>query len=290
LVFFIFVTYLIYNMAEGVKKLEMDNFNKKKVPSLVTITFTSGEEVVYHRIGDELCSRSILTEVLQNKYQITEQKENEKYLDSLADTFQLLDSKYKSLLEDAKRLFAQNNKVQTVALEQVQTSILTAKELEWLQSMLRKEGYEIGRRLFSTSGHEDCVKAFHDNCNDKGATLTVVKALSGKVIGGVTTIPWSSAAGYAQDEKAWLFRLDKNSYNRIDLKNENDLAVYHHVNYGPTFGNGHDLRLTTRSGKGVFSYCKKSAYKSGLLSEVATVVKLYFKEYEVFLIDHLTLD
>jgi len=282
-------------MAEGVKKLEMDNFNKK-VPSLVTITFTSGEEVVYHRIGDELCSRSILTEVIQNTYQTSEQKENEKYFGSLADKFQLLDSQYKSLLEDAKRVFAQRiaqrNKVQTaVVLEQVQTSILTAKELRWLQSMLRKDGYVISKRLFSTSGHENCVKAFHDNCDDKGATLTVVKASNGWVLGGVTTIPWSSAAGYATDEKAWLFRLDKNSYKRIDLKSENALAVYHNQNYGPTFGNGHDLRLTSRSaGKGAFSYCKKSAYKSGIISEVATVIKLYFKEYEVFLIDHLTLD
>jgi len=277
-------------MAEGVRKLEMDNFDKKKVPSLVKITFTSGEEIVYHRIGDELCSRSIVTEVIENKYQISEQKENEKYFDSLADTFKLLDSQYKSLVEDAKRLFAHNNKVQTAVLEQVQTSILTAKELGWLQSMLRKDGYVIGRRLFSTEGHEDCVKAFHNNCDDKGATLTVVKTSSGKVIGGATTLPWSSTAGYAQDEKAWLFRLDKNSYNRIDLKSEDGLAVFHHPNYGPTFGNGHDLCITARCGGKIISYCKKCAYKSGLLNEKEAHIKLYFKEYEVFLIDNLTLD
>ena len=123
-------------MAAVVSKLEMGNLNEKKMPNFLTVTFTSGEEVVYHRIGEKLDSTSIINQVMRKKYKISDEKECEKYTESITDKFQLLDMQYKSVLEDAERLYTQSNK----AVSGMKTSILKEKESGWLQKILHKEG------------------------------------------------------------------------------------------------------------------------------------------------------
>lgn len=84
---------------------------------------------------------------------------------------------------------------------------------------------------------------FHNLCNNKGPTVTLVYNPSGSVYGGYTSLNWRSTNAYQIDANAFLFRLYQNGNlqpKKFPRKgNGND--VYDHVSYGPTFGGGHDL-------------------------------------------------
>lgn len=58
-------------------------------------------------------------------------------------------------------------------------------------------------------GTRDTFKApkFHELCDGKGATISIIKSKCGKVFGGYTSTAWSSVRGYKKDEKAFLFSL-----------------------------------------------------------------------------------
>ena len=88
---------------------------------------------------------------------------------------------------------------------------------------------------------------FHTNCNNKGATVTVLYNSNGSVYGGYTSISWRSVGDYGIDQKAFLFRLYQNrTFKPIQFPvASQDHAIYDVANYGPTFGSGHDLRTFT---------------------------------------------
>lgn len=90
------------------------------------------------------------------------------------------------------------------------SNILTKNSnIKFLISRLKSSGWSFGTKLFSS--REDCanVQDFHDKCDDKGATLTVVKRKSGIIFGGFTPIFWGSSAThkYVEEPTAWLFDL-----------------------------------------------------------------------------------
>ena len=85
---------------------------------------------------------------------------------------------------------------------------------------------------------------FHKMCDNRGPTVTVVYNTQGSVYGGYTSLAWDSSGGqYKRDDKAFLFQLVC-SYDKRFRKfhsNKTDKSVYHHYQYGPTFGSGHDF-------------------------------------------------
>lgn len=80
---------------------------------------------------------------------------------------------------------------------------------------------------------------FHQLCDNKGPTLTLIKTSDGKRIGGFTFKDWNkNTNNYISDNKAFLFDLDKNQrYNVVNA----DKAIYSGGEYGPIFGGHHDL-------------------------------------------------
>lgn len=105
---------------------------------------------------------------------------------------------------------------------------------------------------------------FHDECDGQGKTLILVQDTSGLIFGGFASIPWSSSNAYKKAPGSFLFTL-ANTYNaqptKFSLKNENDKhAVCHYSNYGPTFGDGHDLYISSGCNNNDESYSDFSAY------------------------------
>jgi len=91
--------------------------------------------------------------------------------------------------------------------------------------------------------------AFHRLCDGEANTVTVIKNTNGFIFGGFASVPWSSLNGfYKKDNSAFLFSLTNPSNTPLKLKvyiPEN--AVCHHLSYGPTFGGGHDLYVSSLS-------------------------------------------
>ena len=53
------------------------------------------------------------------------------------------------------------------------------------------------------------AKKFHELCDNKGATLSIIKARTGKRFGGFTKLSWDSSNSYKMnDPAAFLFSVD----------------------------------------------------------------------------------
>jgi hypothetical protein len=85
---------------------------------------------------------------------------------------------------------------------------------------------------------------FHKRCDNKGATVVLVKSTSNHIFGGFAHTPWTSSSGGTSDPKAFLFSWNfKEIYS---LSNKDDpYALYHCSGYGPIFGGSCDLFIAS---------------------------------------------
>ncbi len=104
--------------------------------------------------------------------------------------------------------------------------------------------------------------AFHRLCDGKSNTVTVIKNTNGFIFGGFTSIPCSTSGDYKADSTAFLFSLTNPSNTPLKMKVKlPEYAVRNYLNYGPTFGGGHDLHVFSLSNKNRDSYMNLKSYE-----------------------------
>ena len=114
--------------------------------------------------------------------------------------------------------------------------------------------------LIYNLSYGNTAKSFHNYCDNKGPTLTVVYATSGYYFGGYTTENWDCSGAYKKDANAFIFSLNNNKY----AKASNDNAIYCASNYGPTFGGGNDLYIADKCNENSNSNnCTNNTYNFG---------------------------
>ena len=87
--------------------------------------------------------------------------------------------------------------------------------------------------------------------DNKGPSITIIRnKANGKIAGGYTEVTWTTRNGYAADPNAFVFSVD--SKEKYSVKNVNN-AIFDHVSYGPTFGNGHDLHIASNGNTNINS-------------------------------------
>ncbi|XP_067047367.1 uncharacterized protein [Acropora muricata] len=115
----------------------------------------------------------------------------------------------------------------------------------WFRPVAQSNGQWI--LCWRASLHGWAATTFHSLCDNKGPTVIIVKDTNNNIFGGYTSIPWRSENRYKNDPKAFLFSL-KNSTNNprklLQLDSSSSTSVYDGASYGPTFGHGHDLRIS----------------------------------------------
>ena len=133
--------------------------------------------------------------------------------------------------------------------------------------------------LFRSSVDGKSVDNFHSKCDNKGPTLSIIETTEGHIVGGYSCAPWKSSGGYCRSDGAFLFHLSGSQLLKSDLTGSYDSnAIYCHQSYGPTFGCGHDLRVSssfTVDSKVGNSYHRSSSWPLSSQS-------LQIKEMEVF--------
>lgn len=105
--------------------------------------------------------------------------------------------------------------------------------------------------LYKASRDGFDANTFHNRCDNKGRTITIIQSTKNYLFGGYTSVPWTSLGNYAVDSNAFLFTLT-NPFNNPPTKYpiagfNTQAAVYHHNAYGPTFGNNYDLHVCSNS-------------------------------------------
>ena len=64
----------------------------------------------------------------------------------------------------------------------------------------------VPKLLYECTDDSKSAEAFHESCDGKGATLTVIRCTDGYVFGGYNPGSWTSR-GYGRGENAFLFSL-----------------------------------------------------------------------------------
>jgi len=94
------------------------------------------------------------------------------------------------------------------------------------------------------------ASAFHLKCDNKGATVVIIKSSNGFVFGGYSATSWDSMSGYRGNPSTFLFTLT-NPHNipptRYSAKSNDNNSIFCHSTYGPTFGSGHDIYICNNS-------------------------------------------
>jgi hypothetical protein len=166
--------------------------------------FRTGQVVI--NFDDALLRRDLLTEA--EFYQI----------DSLV---QLL----KTNVE--KKMFYSNTKILSSEFQMQLNQFLGNNNQQWqLIYRASRDGYT--------------AKSFHQFCDNRAPTMTVIRSQNGCIFGGFTTIPWSSSGFEQADSSAFLFTL-KNPFGipptkYLIRKQAVQFAVCHKPKSGPTFG------------------------------------------------------
>lgn len=104
--------------------------------------------------------------------------------------------------------------------------------------------------LYRGSLHGFRAFDFHAKCDHVPKTLTIIKATSGNIFGGYTETTWDKRSGYKLDRNAFLFSLANSEQRPVRVNVANDRegnAIYCHEMYGPTFGDGRDLKIGDNS-------------------------------------------
>jgi hypothetical protein len=158
--------------------------------------------------------------------------------------------------------------------------ILTREEGQSLKEMTKsKHGILLYRA--SRDGFES--KVFHEKCDGKANTITLIETDGNYVFGGFTTAKWSSSDGHIADSKAFVFSLRRNgescmhkfiikeysnqalnlnwrsSYYASNTRKTSESqyfkdAILGYPMYGPIFGNGPDFLISDKSNINIGSY------------------------------------
>lgn len=107
--------------------------------------------------------------------------------------------------------------------------------------------------IYKASRDSFDANEFHSRCDNRGATVTVIRSNNNYLSGGHTAIPWTSGGTYKSDTSAFLFTLinphaiPPTEY-MIKPTSVRDV-VNRNSGYGPTcmFGGGSDLRVANNS-------------------------------------------
>lgn len=172
-----------------------------------------------------------------------------------------LENRIQSTLTSAQKMLlgsanSHAEEVKSLELPRGTGSIMNEREFCWLSGKLYDENRTWGARIFSSSNDGNTVKAFREKCDLKGATITLIETIDGKVFGGFTSRPWDGQKnwGVYSAKSAWLFTLRGGPMKKIQIKEEHYFRAVSDgktetfgVVYGPIFGNvnnKHDLSVS----------------------------------------------
>jgi len=117
--------------------------------------------------------------------------------------------------------------------------------IKLISSQLKRKNINITRIY---SGKKDGFSAakFHELCDNKGATISLISNDLNAIFGGYTSESWTSPSSfykYKSDLTSFLYQFKPN-LNIFDKKDEDGNHIFHYSTYMITFGDGYDLKIS----------------------------------------------
>ena len=127
--------------------------------------------------------------------------------------------------------------------------------INWIKKSINKNKIKV-EKIFSMKINGNLSKDFHNYCDNRGPTLTIIKTTNNKIFGGFTPLNFESYGGikYDKDDQTFIFSL--NLMKKYKMINKEKDAIYCEEKYGPYFG-GKDCFFESNMKKGI-TYANKS--------------------------------
>lgn len=104
----------------------------------------------------------------------------------------------------------------------------------------------------------DDSTTFHNKCDGKMQTLTLIETMQGRRFGGYTKLYWDHSENFkSDDEGAFIFSIDKKT--KINCSDQTKV-IYCSNNQGPTFGKGPDIFISNKFLSKESSSCIRGSY------------------------------
>ena len=279
----VFHSYSVKDFIQFLKKLtEMKKILLIKKDNSIIIKLEFEAMFMKHEIEIELVSKDKNLESI------------EKELKELKEENIVLKKRIENLETEVKEIKKMLNPNFNINKLKIGNKSVIMKENEFdlihlaIKSRLNKEVKEL-KKLYQATIDGDGTINFHSRCDNIPNTLVLIKSAGNRRFGGFTSVQWSSSSNgeYKDDPNAFLFSLDK---QKIYSYKKNGKAICNYKDYGPTFGGGHDIHISSHGIQEKHLYTNESSSScsynyngdNNALSEDGKFSWIYAAEYEVF--------
>ena len=115
--------------------------------------------------------------------------------------------------------------------------------------------------IFKKTRDGDTAKVFHELCDNKGPTVTLIETNVGLKFGGFRNDSWNTS-GWARNPDDFVFSIDFNKMYGIKDKNKD--TAFGHIDRGPVFGNDTFYGDIVFHKNLNFGRCGNNVYKTNL--------------------------
>jgi TLD len=183
--------------------------------------------------------------------------------------------------------------VQPVNTPAIESSIVGSSQdfSIFITGHLKKIGVPVTKYELLYRGSRDgfSASAFHSKCDNKGATLVLLKTTTNHIFGGFAQKPWTSYSSgvFIADPKAFLYSWNlKEIYSNKSPDGTN--ALTHNTGWGPLFGEGQDFLISSDCNVNQKSLLRMNQTFSSNGKSVRDITgsdcNFQVSEYEVFLV------
>ena len=109
-------------------------------------------------------------------------------------------------------------------------------DIKYLKKWINPNKEIKGELLYRLSRDGSSYQTFHQYCDDKGPTLTLIKDENDMKTGGYTPLSWDSKTEWKNDNDTFIFNLT-NKKKFPKPSNNNSCSIYCLNSYGPWFNN-----------------------------------------------------
>ena len=280
---------VVMNLCDKVK--EIDNLNKiieeqKQLNNNLKKEYNDFKKNIEEKINNVLNTEmQKVKKENENKVKELENKLNQKdkYINELKNEI----SNIKKNLENFENAYSYNSESYNNFKKIIDSEIIKYDELSLIEDGIKKKfnkkikKYEL---LFRATRDGFEASKFHEKCDGKNYTVTLVITSIGRRFGGFTDQAWDQSNNYKTGSNGFIFSLDNKEifYNKNSSYN-----IYCGSGYGPTFGGGHDFYLNNNCNVNSSSYNNSdNSYETyGKKCVMAGTYNFYVKNYEVYKIE-----
>lgn len=202
----------------------------------------------------------------------------------IKNTYELLDiCKYLEVQKEVNEML--NRECYTLSNPKSYSLITSDEDFKFFSKNINsnaKISYEL---LYKASIDGEAASVFHSLCDEKGASITVVKVLNGSKCGGFTPLSWKTEGCWQKDPSLRSFVCNLDNKTKFNLRDNYNHALDFH-NYKLSCFGGYTLQLTDKNLSNKNGICQACDYQIQSPTDLIGINENNFQavDIEIFLV------